>query len=325
MAKIPSLDNRSFIFLSELIGLPVFDQKTQAKIGKIRDLSATTKEIYPKITGLLVDDGKKYYFPWLKVVSLAYNVVVVKDIDESSLQPFNPVDCEILLKETFWDKQIVNISGSNLVRVNDLHLLKENANLWVAHVDVGFRGLLRRLGWEDFVCSVSEWLFSYNVTDNLISWKFVHPIGADAACPPMKLQLSQEKLSEIHPVDLAEMLLDMGVNERTTIFRSMETGTAARILQELPRKAQLEMLESLQKEQAVNILSAMPVDETVDLLGEISEKAQHSILFNMKKEKATEIRNLLTHSEKIAGALMNTDFIAVPMSWTVEQALNLVK
>ncbi|OGS21503.1 MAG: hypothetical protein A3J83_05835 [Elusimicrobia bacterium RIFOXYA2_FULL_40_6] len=325
MVKIPSLQNKNFVFLSEIIGLPVYDQKTQKKIGKVHDLSATTKEIYPRITGMLVHDGKKYYFPWSKIASIEYNVVVVKDIEESDIKEFNPTDCDILLKETFWDKQIVNISGSNLVRVNDIQLLRENANLWVAHVDIGFRGLLRRLGWEEVFCSVSEWLFAYKIVDNLISWKFVHPIGADASCPPMKLQLSHEKLSEIHPVDLAEILLDIGVNERTTIFRSMNNVTAAKTLQELPRKTQIEMLEALEKERVVNILSEMPVDETVDLLSEISDKAQHSILANMKKEKAAEIRNLLTHSEKIAGALMNTDFLAVPMGWTVEQTLSFVK
>ncbi|MBU2613963.1 MAG: CBS domain-containing protein [Elusimicrobia bacterium] len=325
MVKIPSLENRNFIFLSELIGLPVFDNKTQKKIGTIQDLSATTKEVYPRITGLLVQDGKKYYFPWSKVASLEYNVVVVKDIEETDRREFNPTECDILLKETFWDKQIVNISGSNLVRVNDLHMLKENANLWVAHVDVGFRGLLRRLGWEETFCSVSEWLFSYKIENNLISWKFVQPTGTDTACFPMKLQLSHEKLSEIHPVDLAEILMDLGLNERITIFRSMNTVIAARTLQELPRKVQIELLESLTKEQVVNILSEMPVDEVVDLLGSLSEKAQHSILYNMKKDRANEIRSLLTHSEKVAGALMNTDFIAVPATWTVEQALNLVK
>ncbi|OGS23027.1 MAG: hypothetical protein A2252_12730 [Elusimicrobia bacterium RIFOXYA2_FULL_39_19] len=324
MSKLPSFNN-NFIFLSELIGLPVFDQKTQKKLGKLSDISVTTKEVYPKVTGLSVKDGNNYYFPWSKVESLDRNFIIIKDVAVTNQNEPALTDCEIFLKDVLLDKQIVNISGSNLVRVNDLHLLKENQNLWLVHVDVGFRGLLRRLGWENFICAVSEWLFAYKITDNIISWKFVHPIRTDAACPPMKLQVTHEKLSELHPVDLAEILMDMGVNERSIIFRSMDTKTAAKTLQELPRKTQIEMLEALYKEQVVEILSFMPIDETVDLLGETSERAQHSILALMKKDKAAEIKNLLTHSEKIAGALMNTEFISVPVTWTLEQTQALIK
>ena len=53
------------------------------------------------------------------------------------------------------DKQIVDTFGAKVVRVNDLHFLRMNSHLRLVHVDVGFRGLMRRVGWEKAVDRVA--------------------------------------------------------------------------------------------------------------------------------------------------------------------------
>jgi len=62
-------------------------------------------------------------------------------------------------------------------RVNDIHLLRVDHELMVAHVDIGTRGLFRRLGWEKAVDRTVA-LFSkdaaYLKKAKLVSWKCVH-------------------------------------------------------------------------------------------------------------------------------------------------------
>lgn len=313
-----------FVFLSQILDLPVLNQ-SNAKLGKLTELTATTKDIYPKVNKLVVSkNGKKLIFSWEDVEKFNLTSILLKNnvVEINSSSQNNE---EIFVKETFLDKQIVDTFGSKLVRVNDVHLLKEKSNLWVAHIDIGFRGLLRRLGYEKFFIPIIKWIFAYELPDKFISWKYVQPLfpagQTSASLCDLKLKVSHQKLAELHPADLADIILDMGTNERTAMFCSLDNVTASRMIKELPHKMRMSLLETLEKDQLIGILAEMPVDECVDLLSDLPRKIVPSILSSMKKEKADEIRTLLKHSSKTAGGLMNTSFIAIPSILTVEQTI----
>jgi CBS domain-containing protein len=314
--------SRNFIFLSEIIGISVYDSNNKF-IGKISDLVATPREIYPKITAVVI--GKKLY-PWLKVKTILKNKMLVIDTDlsESSI---TIQETDFLIKDIFWDKQIVDISGSKVVRVNDLHLLKENSNLWLAHVDIGFKGLLRRLGWLKPFEFVSLWLFSYEIKDRFISWKYVQPISEqNIVKTPLQLKIPHARLNEIHPADLAEILVDLGSEERIIILESLDTKTAAKTLQELPKNIRIIVAESLNKQTFAAILDEMAVDESVDLLYELPAKLINQLFHVMTdKDKIIQIKDLLVHPERIAGSIMNTEYNSVPNTFTVEQTLIRLK
>ncbi|MHB9156178.1 MAG: PRC-barrel domain-containing protein, partial [Endomicrobiales bacterium] len=142
---------KNFIFLSQLIGIPVIDLNTNERIGRVQDIVASLREMYPRASAVIVSTpgGKRAYLPWQNVRKLIEDrAVFVEGSPEIPFLEAKPRENEILLRDTFWDKQIVDISGSKVVRVNDLHLLREELNLWLVHVDIGITGLLRRLGWE---------------------------------------------------------------------------------------------------------------------------------------------------------------------------------
>ncbi|MBN2143889.1 MAG: magnesium transporter, partial [Candidatus Aureabacteria bacterium] len=320
---------KNFIYLSQIIAIPVLDSTTNRKIGYVEDLTAGLKEMYPKVSSLIIQ--KKWgrtrtSVPWKNVKHFTENRQIMVEM-EGSVTSENLIlsENEILLKKTFWDKQIVDISGSKVVRVNDLHLLREDYHLWVVHVDIGMKGLFRRLGFSHIIEPFIKWLLSYELKDRLISWKFVQPTLSEKGSGLLALKTRQTRLSELHPADLADIITDLGTEERTTIFQTLDNVTAARTFEELPLKIKLQMTESLGHYRLVMIVNEMAMDEAVDLFSELPHKKVNMILTHMPKDKVEQIQSLLGHSKRIAGSIMNTEYISVKHTLTCSQVMDFIK
>lgn len=314
--------------MSQIIGLPVKEASTGRRIGRITDLAANMKELYPKVGSLIVkkNGGGLMSVPLRNVKKLEEEKYVEVELPSEGLPPgVTLAENEILLKETFWDKQIVDISGSKVVRVNDLHLLRETPSLWVVHVDVGIKGLVRRLGWSGWLEPMIVWIFSEELREKLISWKYVQPINADKGGSQLSLKGPKTKLTELHPADLADILTDLGVDERVSILKTLDTVTSANTLKELPIKIRVQTALLIDQERLSKIMTDMPVDEAVDLIAHFPKKKANATLVLMTKEKAKQIKTLLEMKGTIAGSIMNVEYIAVKHTLTAGQVLEKIK
>jgi len=317
----------NFIFLSQIIKLPVIDLANQ-KIGTIDDIIADVRGLYPRINGLIVRRGfrkKLLYYPWKCILDIVENRLIVIEIAEDYVEPIKLSHHEIRLKETFWDKQIVDTGGSKVVRVNDLHILKDGIKLWLVHMDVGFKGFLRRLGWLKFFNMIVNWLFGYELQDKFIPWKYVQPITTAEDLKSLSLKMPHSKLSGLHPVDIADILVDLGAEERMLIFKSFDDATASDIIQELPLKMRIMIAKSLEHERLAKILDETPMDEVVDLLDELPTETVNALFEILPEEKVNQIKDLLKHSDRIAGSLMNTEFISARADESVNKVLKRMK
>lgn len=321
--------NFSFLFLSELIHRPVVDRETGKTLGYVSDIIADIAKIYPNITGLVVcrhwfDPGRT--LP-LRCIEIPNDRGPLKAFSlEGVLSPkITLAKNEILVRETFLDKQIVDISGARAVRVNDLHMLIEKCNIWIVHMDVGFSGLLRRLGWLKLYRRVVRWLVDYDLEDKFIQWKFVQPLADADSAGTLALKISYAKLSNVHPADLADILEDLGTDERETAFKALDIHTAAQTIEKLPLKMSLHLLGTLDNDVLGKILDELPLDEAVDLLSELPRKKANAAYRNLPKKKVADLKELLKHSKNTAGSLMNTEFITVKYNATVGEALEKIK
>ena len=319
---------KKFIFLYYIINLPVVDSLAGKKIGRVTDLAVTLKEMYPKVTGLIMRNrkNKKIYIPWNNVKMMVEEKgIFVENFTAAAQEGLNPAENEILLRETFWDKQIVDIHGSKVVRVNDLHLLREGLSLWVVHMDIGVTGLLRRLGCSKIFEFLIKLVSSYEVEDRLISWKYVQPINGHLGTDALSLKVHHSKLAELHPADIADILIDLGTEERLNIIKSMDKATAASTIQELPSKVRIQVAELLDQKLLVEIINEMAIDEAVDLFSQMPLKKMNSLFMRLPSEKVAQISSLLGHANDIAGSIMNTDFICVKHTMTAAAALEKTK
>ena len=305
---------KQFIYMSQIIDMPVIDLSVNKRIGNVKDLVAIQREAYYKVDALIIRRNifsKKICLQWKHVIKIAEDKAVYIDkLDNSSDCIYAIQENEILLKETFWDKQVVDISGAKVVRINDLHLLKEELNLWVVHMDVSLKGLLRRLGVENLFASILRFLFSHELKDTLVSWKYVQTI-VPSKNESLQLKVAHSKLSEVHPAELADILTELGIEERMIIFSSLDSNTAAKALQELPMKIRIQVAEQLPNDKFSPIANEMPMDELVDLLAALPKKKFNSFLSTLPKDKVMQIKDLKEHSAHIAGSIMNTEYVSV--------------
>src|SRR3989304_5131129 len=153
-----------FLFLSRILGKKIVDREGRPR-GQVSDLVVTIADLYPPVTGVFFSPtGRKgtSRIPWQKIIEGGDRVVV------DLLPPDDPLAAtigggELLLKDSLLDKQIVDTHGAKILRVNDLHLLQVNRNLRLVHVDVGLRGLMRRVGLEKATDKFFQWLFDYHL------------------------------------------------------------------------------------------------------------------------------------------------------------------
>ncbi|HEX9020140.1 MAG TPA: CBS domain-containing protein, partial [Nitrospirota bacterium] len=244
--------------------------------------------------------------------------VISANVRVDGLTPASPLSNDILLCRDLLDKQIVDINGAKLVRVNDLELGDVRGRLCLVAADIGLRGLLRRLGAEKRGEKFFS-LFQYKLQHKLLSWHYVQSVEPKLA--RLTLTVSRQKVSSMHPADLAEIISEVSQKERTAIFGSLDVDTAAEALHELEPRVQADIIDDMSKERASDILERMPPDEAADVLGDLPEAKAQELINLMEKEEAEDVQELLEHEEDTAGGLMTTEYLAFPPDMTVEEAI----
>jgi flagellar motility protein MotE (MotC chaperone)/sporulation protein YlmC with PRC-barrel domain len=233
----------------------------------------------------------------------------------------------LYLQQDLMDRQIIDIHGRKVVRVNDVdlewmgrgaaHLLR------VAEVEVGMRGAFRRIFKGILPRGTLETL-SRRLSASGIPWQFVDVIEVDPA-RRVKLRIEYARLAEMHPSDLAEILEDLAPAEREAVFTSLDEEVAAETLEEVEPRLQKALLEKLDEERIADIVEEMDPGAAADLLAELSEERSDAILEEMEPEERQEVEELLEFDEKSAAGCMTTDFVFAGMQATVAQAVQVLR
>ncbi|MBI5968475.1 MAG: CBS domain-containing protein [Deltaproteobacteria bacterium] len=312
-----------FLFLSQILGKKIIDPEGRAW-GRVSDLVVTIGELYPPVTGVLfLPSGGQASsrFPWQKVKEVGDKLVVYPLTPQKQGEPIMN-EGELLLKDSLLDKQIVDTHGAKILRVNDLHLLKVNYSLRLVHVDVGLRGLMRRVGLEKATDKFLQFFLDYQLSDHLIPWRYVQPLSSPDL---LRLKITQTRLAQLHPADLADIIEDLDIHKRSEVFQSLDVETAAETLEETDPKIQVRLIENLNPARASDIIEEMSPSEAADLLGDLPKDKAEGILKEMEKEVAEDVKELLVHPEEKAGGLMTTSFLTLGPQATVQEALDLLR
>jgi magnesium transporter len=306
-------------FLSEFLGSRVLDV-ARAPVGRIRDLVVDTgvKSSFPNITGLLLRDRfDTFVLPWEDVAIFQRGAVRTR-LSRADLIHRAPLDEEILLAKNLLDKQIVDINGVKVVRVNDLKLDIVSGDLVLTAADVGPRGFMRRV-FGSGVTPRGGRFSDASIPSRLIPWDSMQPLTTKL--DRLETRMPHEKLARLHPADLAEILSQVPLPERSGFFRKLDVETAAEMLHELEPEVQVELIEEMPPPHASDILEQMPADEAADVLGDLPGEQAQDLVQLMEREAAAEVQELLVHDDNTAGGLMGTSWVAFPPGLTVRDAL----
>lgn len=309
------------IYISAVLNRPVISE-TGRELGRLWDLIITPGEVFPAVSHLLIKKkGRVFSVPWQEV-SLFNQIVVSVNARAAKPSPYTAGDGEILVRRDILDKQIVDVDGAKVVRVNDLKLGGYQQFLCIFSVDIGFRGLLRRLGYERFGEKAAK-LCSRNLPHQEIGWQFVQPLEMNVS--KLALTMAREQMADLHPADLAQILADIPTAHVQTVLDTLDTETAGEAIHELEPELRTRIISQLDSEQASDILEEMAPDEAADVLGDLPEEKAQELLGLMDEEEAEDIQELMEHEDDTAGGLMNTELLTIDEDLTVEAAMQQVR
>ena len=309
------------LYLSQAIGQAVRDRNGE-RIGKVADLIVAVEDQYPPVTGLVIETGQRPIFlPWDAVLSLdatgARLGTTRIDIDKFRQRPN-----EILLRTDLMDKQIVDVDGRKVVRVNDLRLDEVEGILRLVAVDVGAAGLLRRIGFDRSFRIVARNLH-LRIPERYIDWADVDPVESSIAS--IKLRVPHGRLAELHPSDLAAILDRLAPRDRAGVLASLDDEAVADAMEEMEPDTQVEVLEDLTPERAADILEEMSPDDAADLVADLDQNVRDEIFAHMERTEAEEVQELLSYPEDSAGGIMTTAYIAVGAHLTAASTIEVLR
>ena len=222
--------------------------------------------------------------------------------------PFLPFDeGDFYLNEDLLDKQVIDTDDKRLVRVNDI-ALESNGELKVVGIDIGASGIVRRLGLAKVL----------RVAPKIIPWQMIEAF--DYQTGNVKISLSENKLNNMHPSELADILEDLGTKERRAVVESLEARRAAMAIEEVDIKTREAILEELSSSVLGKIVKRMHSSKIANLFYKLNPLRIREILKLVGTEKAQRVERLLDFSEDQAGGVMRTTFIKLDGELTVKEA-----
>jgi CBS domain-containing protein/sporulation protein YlmC with PRC-barrel domain len=313
--------------LSDLLGLPVFDSDA-AKLGRVREVALVPQDDPIRIAALIVrtPNGDR-----LVATDLLHRVNggVYTSARSADLPKYSSGEGMLLLERDLLDQQIIDVHGRKVVRVNDIELAldPESAGsafgLRIAFVDAGARGAIRRLLKGVLPRhALSHWL--ERIPARNIPWEAVNLIETDPA-RRVRLKISSERVSRLHPADIADIIEELAPAERDAVFQTLDEDVAAQALEEIDPKLQVSILNAMESERAADIVEEMNPDAAADLLGDLTDERSDAILKEMEPEERQEVEDLLEFEENTAAGRMTTDYMALAPTARVHDAVEMLK
>ena len=291
-------------FLSAIIGRPavVVGDGTRTPVGRIVDFIVTHPEdTFPRIDGVIVRTKAGLRLaPLSEVADLDVDGALLLDVAPSAPTP--PPDDVLHLVGDLLDKQIVDVDGKKIVRINDLELARTGNALRVVAADIGIGGLLRRLGAAKLPGVAGK------LPRTLIAWDDVAPLR-DHNPAQIRLAVSEHRLARLHPSELAAIIGELSAQDAARVVGSLDDETAADALEHLDADRQRSIIDDLGTERAADIIEEMDSDDAADLLGELPQDRRRELLAEMDAETADDLRELVAYAEDTAGGMMTPEYV----------------
>lgn len=309
------------VFVSELLKKSVLDPKGD-DLGRVKDFIVVKGDPLPHVSALILEKRKTFYKIIWEHIGIFNKRIISSRIYALKIRPYEYSEDDLLIVRDILDKQIVDANGAKVVRVNDVKLEGINNSVCLTAVDVGMRGILRRLGVERKGENFYR-LFGKSISQNLIRWNFIQPF--EPRLSTISLTVPRQMVSDLHPADIADIVSKVSHEERVSFFEGLDPNVAAEALHELEPDVQKTIIQSLNQDFASDIVERMPPDEAADLLSELPSEKAKELLESIEKVEAQDIQELLAHEEDTAGGLMTNEFIAYPPELGVGNAIERLK
>src|SRR3974390_3076831 len=317
----------SMLYATELMGSAAYDSQNNF-VGRVREFFVEPAEQPNRVSHFLISRGR--FQPLVARYDQIAKVApgrIDLSVSERALNAYQPNEAWLAVQKDLLDQQIIDTAGRKVVRVNDVDLSEHRTNgnleLRIAQGDGGLPGAVRRL-LQGVAPTALVRRLQNKLPQRSIRWEFVNLIEPDPL-RRVKLRITHEKLEDLHPADLAEMMEELSAAERQGIIASLDEETAAKVLAELDERLTTQIVEKLDPEKAADILEEMAPDAAADLLADLPKETSEEVLEEMPNLEAEEVRELLSYDPSTAGGMMNTEFAYVSEASAREEVLEWLR
>ncbi len=309
----------ALVSTAALVGRAVSDQRG-AEVGRVVDLVVRWQgEDYPPVTGIVMRVGRRRAFVSIdQVAEIATDRITLASV-RLDLRDFERREGEVVLNRDVVDHQLVDVDGRRVVRASDLYLAHVMGEYRLVGVDVGFQTLMRRLG-------PTRWRVR-PTPERVIDWAAIQSFGAQGPTRrgPMRLHAPNQALRRLRPAELADLLEELGRDERQELLRQLDSETAADALEEMDREELGALLRESDRDHAAELLAGMEPDEAADALRDLEPDEAEELLAVMPAERSGPLRALLLYREGTAGGLMTTSLVLVRPDHSVGEVRRILR
>jgi len=304
------------LYFSEIKGKKVISED-HVLVGYLDDLIFQASE-FPQLTKLIIrlPNSQKIIIDIDALIKIKHDIIIKKKYNLSKLS-----ENELYLVKNLLDKQIIDIKGHKVIRVNDV-VIQYKESWYISGVDVGVLGLLRWIKLEKFFKNLYE-LFGWKMKSIFLSWADIQPL--ELARGQVFLKKKEEKLQKIRSEDLADYLEKTTIRNVKKVINTLNTQYSAEVLQNLNINYQSAIFRSFPPEKAAQFLEVIDSDEVVDILLAVGYKKRQLIIPFLSESKKQEVIYLLDLSKTSIGKLITSEYFYVDSQMTVFQILNRIK
>ncbi|MFH1642380.1 MAG: CBS domain-containing protein [Nanoarchaeota archaeon] len=311
------------VYYSQLKNNCVYDSKNVC-VGRLSDLVFVDGKNYAEITHLIYRDEDKYKkkIPWDYVQEFKEGKDISKisiflNTPDDQITPFFMKKKESLVGGIL-DKQVIDVNGVKIVRVNDIILGKIDKKFCIVAVGVGATSFIRRLG----INKLTQ-IGASRFKEQVIPWKSVERVEAEFH--DLHLKIQKDKITDLHPEDIADIMEDLSHKERILIFNSLTDRKAAKTLIEAEEEVQDSVLKSFKLKKIKDLLENIPTDQAADIISLMPDAKGQEILKSMRIDTSKKIRKILNYYPEAIGAIMSTEFISIPKDYTAQKTISMLR
>ena len=306
-------------FLSEILGVKV--TIAGKKIGKLDDVIIKENGSLPVVTHIQVARpfGESAVVPWEKIGSFSPKEITLT-VENIATYSGGPDDNAVLLRDHILDKKAIDMDGREMEVIYDIKLTLKKDKLYVSDVDLSRYGLLRRMGLTglaNYIYSLAE-----RVREQTISWTYIQPLPEDIGSFRGNLQFKvlKEKLADLHPVDLADILEEMEPDQRVEVMEALDPEQASDTFEEIDPNIQRDLVESMKVEKVAQLIDQMTTGQAADVLSILSATEAEDILRLLDHDNAVKIHAIMDHQEENILDFATQEYVSFPPDYTVERA-----
>ena len=305
-------------FLSEIIGRRVYLRTV--RIGRLSDMVIVETGKLPEVSHFVVSRSFGFpslLLPWDKL-TLISNTEIVFDVSDPAEYERPPAEGSILLRAHILDKKILDMDDHEVEVVYDIILNFQGDKLYVSEVDFSRRRLLRRMGLK----KVADWI-SERREETTVSWMYVQqlPEHIDTFKGHVKLNVLKENISDIHPVDLADILEELEGNQRLAVFKELEPEHASNTLEEVEPRVQRELIHAMEKRHAAQLINAMSPAQAAVILTALPTNEADELLQMIDQDSAAKVQKIIDQHDENILLFSTQQFMKMPGFTKVKEVM----